>query len=121
MRSIIPSRLEEGRVTDGRMASDASYGTTGAFMITGPKGAQLKIIASDGEGWEHVSVSCEKRTPNWDEMCFVKNLFWRDDECVIQFHPPKSEYVNCHKFCLHLWKPTDHEVRLPPSVLVGPK
>jgi hypothetical protein len=71
-------------------------------------------------GWEHVSVSVDGRVPNWQEMCFVKNLFWSDEECVVQFHPPKSEYVNLHPYCLHLWKPLERDVLLPPSLLVGP-
>jgi hypothetical protein len=38
-------------------------------------------------------------------MCHVKELFFDADECVMQLHPPKSEYVNCHQYCLHLWRP----------------
>jgi hypothetical protein len=121
MRNLVASKLEDGRIRDGPFGSDASYGLTGAFLVMGPTGARLKIVASDGEGWEHVSVSAERRTPNWTEMCFVKDLFWRDDECVIQYHPPKSEYVNCHPYCPHLWKPLDLPLPMPPSILVGPK
>lgn len=126
MRKTIDLRLEEGRVRSGYYASDSTYGNTGAFFIQGPKGARLKIIASDAKlpdshGWEHVSVSCENRTPNWTEMCFVKDLFWAPEECVIQFHPPKNDYVNCHPFCLHLWRYVKQEFPMPPSILVGPK
>lgn len=79
----------------------------------------LQCLASDGFGWEHVSVSViyishqghsrqEQRCPTWQEMCYVKELFWDDPEdVVIQYHPPKSEYVSQHKFCLHLWRPID--------------
>ena len=94
------------------------------FLVHGPKGAQITIISSGVDyefGWEHVSVSIEHRTPNWAEMCFVKDLFWRDDEPVVQFHPPKSEYVNFHPFCLHLWRPLAALLPMPPSHLVGPK
>ena len=121
MRTIIPAKLEQGRVREGRMASTPDYGTTGLFRVMGPKGAMLTIVASDGEGWEHVSVSIERRTPNWDEMCFVKDLFWREDECVVQYHPPRSEYVNFHPHCLHLFRPIDVKIPMPPSFLVGPK
>lgn len=66
---------------------------------------KLCIMASPPDGeWQHVSVSTRHRCPDWQEMCFVKSLFWDDEECVVQFHPPKSEYVNNHDFCLHLWK-----------------
>ena len=53
---------------------------------------------------EHVSVSLRRRCPTWDEMCMVKDIFWADEECVVQFHPPKSKYVNFHPYCLHLWR-----------------
>jgi hypothetical protein len=120
MRLAIPDKLEQGRIKDGELASTSAYGTTGAFFIIGPCGEKLAIIASDGEGWEHVSVSLKRRLPNWTEMCFVKDLFWNDEECVIQFHPPKSEYINCHPLCLHLWKPVGLEIITPPTGLVGP-
>ena len=102
------------------MGSTAAYGLTGAFMVMGPCGTELAIIGSDGEGWEHVSVSCRHRTPNWEEMCFVKDLFWDDEATVIQYHPPRSKYVNCHPNCLHLWRPVGRNVELPPMILVGP-
>lgn len=124
MRNIVPAKLETGRVRHGYLASDPSFGMTGAFFVHGPCGAELKIIASDAtmmevcEGWEHVSVSTERRPPNWQEMSFVKDLFWGENECILQFHPPRSKYVNNHPFCLHLWKPP-FEVPLPPVGLVG--
>ena len=78
----------------------------------------MAIIASWAGGWEHVSVSLRNRCPTWDEMCLVKDIFWRDDECVVQFHPPKSEYVNLHPYCLHLWKKIGEAVELPPKSFV---
>ena len=85
-------------------------------------GVTYRCIASDGEAWEHVSVSLDvQRCPTWQEMCFVKSLFWDTEDCVIQFHPPESEYVNNHPFCLHLWRYIDGETPVPPSILVGYK
>jgi hypothetical protein len=121
MRLTIPDKLEQGRILNGEMGSSSAYGTTGAFFVMGPCSTELLMIGSDDENWEHVSVSCRKRTPNWPEMCFVKDLFWDEEECVIQFHPPKSEYVNFHGFCLHLWKPTGRNIETPLLILVGPK
>jgi hypothetical protein len=83
------------------------------------------IIASDGDvpgelgGWEHVSVSTDRRIPNWIEMSFVKNLFWAAEECVVQYHPPQSEYVNNHPRVLHLWRWTKGDFPMPPNILVG--
>ncbi len=126
MRSILPERLEAGRITTGLGASRRDFGPYGAFKVYGPCGADLMIVASgadypDAHGWEHVSISTPRRPPNWQEMCFVKDLFWSDEECVIQFHPPKSEYVNNHPHCLHLWRNINQPFPLPPSILVGLK
>jgi hypothetical protein len=110
--------------------------TLETFRLAGPAGAPfglfqvgpLRIISSGtpepgspGWPWEHVSVSTETRCPTWDEMCRVKDWFWDAEETVIQFHPPRSEYVNHHRFCLHLWRNLEAPTASPPSELVGPK
>ena len=109
---------------EGPLASNAAFGLHGAFIVDGPCAHDLSIIASDGtdpeaQGWEHVSVKCRNRCPNWQEMSFVKDLFWADDECVIQYHPPKADYVNVHPYVLHLWKPVDHNIPTPPTGLIA--
>jgi hypothetical protein len=121
MRKRLPDDVERGRLRDGDLGSDSTYGCNGAFQLLGPHGRVLRIIASDDLGWEHVSVSLPNRTPNWAEMCFVKSLFWDEEELVMQFHPPKSEYVNYHPNCLHLWRPVGPQPAVPPALLVGPK
>ena len=89
------------------------------WLVKPFKERQVSLVASWGEGWEHVSVVMRNRCPTWDEMCLAKNIFWREDECVAQFHPPKSEYVNNHPYCLHLWKPMGREIETPPKILAG--
>jgi hypothetical protein len=94
---------------------------TKASSLSGPK---LKVLSSPfkkSEGWQHVSVSLPNRCPTWAEMDRVKELFWGEDETVVQFHPKKSEYVNNHPNCLHLWKKIGTEHELPPSILTGIK
>ena len=104
----------------------------GMFYIPIPgSNRTLRIIASSAEfeeaqGWEHVSVCAIEKyrgrendvMPTWDDMCAVKGLFWQPDECVVQFHPPQSEYVNRHAMCLHLWKHVDGH-QTPPKILIG--
>lgn len=114
---------ETGRRDHPVLGSSSRGDTFGCFDLRG-----LTIIASDGgewmfapPAWEHVSVSRRDRTPSWEEMCFVKQQFWLPEDCVVQFHPPQSEYVNCHPRCLHLWKPLGVAIPLPPSETVGPK
>ena len=120
MRTVLPERLERGRVRNGYYGSHHGE-HFGMFRISGPCGCELRVMASAGdgvaEGWEHVSVSA-RRLPNWQEMCFVKDLFWDDEDIIVQFHPPRSRYVNNMSTCLHLWKPP-YAVELPPEILVG--
>lgn len=94
----------------------------GLFMIDTKH--KRTIIASWGGGWEHVSVNDFEVTPTWEYMCELKDIFWGDNECVVQYHPPKSEYVNNLKHCLHLWKPIEKyegKLPIPDSLLVGIK
>ena len=124
MKKEPPQDLEKWRVKYGDMASNSSYGMMGAFMVESPiDGNMILIISDDGKEskWEHVSASRRNRCPNWIEMCFIKDLFWAEDETVIQYHPPKNEYINNHPFVLHLWKPKKQKIPLPPSILVGLK
>lgn len=81
---------------------------------------ELRIIATSGSGWEHVSVSLGTRCPTWDEMELVKRMFFEDHETAMQLHVPPAEHVNCHPFCLHLWRPLGIDIPRPPSILVGP-
>lgn len=110
------------------------YNHAGIFLIKHNKISDyiFYVIASDGMGWEHVSVTLKKslskyrlkdvkRCCTWEEMCYLKDIFWEDSETVIQFHPPKKEHISMHEYCLHLWKPTDYEIKTPPSILVGLK
>lgn len=116
--------VEKRRIVTGTpLASDSTYGNNGAFALAHPGGATLLVIASDGEGWEHVSVSVygKARCPTWEEMCWVKDQFWGEEELVVQYHPPRSDYVNNHPFTLHLWKPIGVEIPAPPAWMVGVK
>jgi hypothetical protein len=111
----------------GLWSSCAADGNNGAFWLASPEpGWHLLVLASDGEvtAWEHVSVSARRvdqvRTPTWKEMAYVKGLCWDEEDVVVQYHPRKSEYVNCHPHVLHLWRPTAAEIPTPPPLLVGP-
>jgi hypothetical protein len=89
----------------------------GAFLISAKEayGVPLKVMSSGRDSkWEHVSVSTQERCPTWDEMHLVKRLFWEDSETVMQLHPPQTNYVNRHPYCLHLWKPVTKAIPLPP-------
>ena len=113
------------RIRTGAMGSNDSYGNNGAFHIRLKTGHFCFVIASDSgisenDLWEHVSISLADRTPTWEEMCEVKDIFWDDEDTVMQLHPPKSQYKNCHPNCLHLWRPVGVVIPMPPSSMVAP-
>lgn len=101
------------------LASDDSYGNNGVFIIH-HLGLTIGCIAADGLGWEHVSVRVEdsKHCPSWTIMNHIKDLFWDEEDCVVQYHPPKSVYVNINKYCLHLWRPIGKEIPIPSTELL---
>jgi hypothetical protein len=125
MRHTPNLRIEHYRRIHPLLSESAAGENWGYFEIATLRGL-LRVIASDGTqeaecGWEHVSVSLGSRTPTWEEMALVKQLFFHDDETVLQFHPKKSAYVNFMPHCLHLWRHRETAIELPPSYLVGPQ
>ena len=70
---------EKYRLKTGRTASDSTYGNNGQFIIRSIKlKAVLFAQASDGLGWEHVSVSVAgiNRCPTWDFQFFANHLLF---------------------------------------------
>lgn len=87
---------------------DSPFQTMKAGFIELPTKARASVIVGFNEdGWEHVSIELyARRLPTWEEMCFIKDIFWEDEENVVQIHPKKSEYVNMTE-ALHLWRPVN--------------
>lgn len=114
--------LDKYRLADQetRIAGQRGDSGCGCFKVF-VGGRSFFVVASDGGGWDHVSVSpCnQKRCPTWEEMCAIKDMFFEPEECAVQYHPPKSEYVNNHPFCLHLWRPNKGaDITIPPKLFV---
>lgn len=117
----VPERF---RAPDKRgIPHSALDGNNGAFAIPAfVPGRPLWAIASDGGGWEHVSVSVDGRKtaiPNWEEMDYVCRIFWDSEDVVMQIHPARSQHVNLHPGCLHLWRPIHATIPLPDPRMVG--
>jgi hypothetical protein len=91
------------------------------------RNVDLRVIASRGdpngreetERWDHVSVSTATRCPTWEEMEFIKRLFFERDETAMQLHVPARDHINNHPYCLHLWRPLDQPIPRPPAIMVG--
>lgn len=131
MRDPFPDVVEKGRVQRPGMQTPRGA-TYGAFYLTCPATrAVLFVMAGDAADWpfggvpfEHVSAHARptptspRRCPTWEEMCWLKGLFFRDDEWVVQYHPAAADHVNHHEHVLHLWRPVGVEVPRPPKECV---
>lgn len=98
----------------------------GMFMFNSPwdKG-ELIVIAAVGYGWDHISVSRADGTPSWLEMDYVKRLFFHEHEWAYQLHAPVAEHIS-GKWpgrralnTLHVWKPHNRTIPIPPRWMVG--
>jgi hypothetical protein len=116
------------RVIGGMYGSTPSDGMNGFFNFErtplGKGKVELFVIASDGvnTGWEHVSVSVKnfKRLPTWEEMAYIKSIFWKPTEVVVEYHPKEEDYINNHDV-LHLWRKVGQDFETPPTYLIGLK
>jgi hypothetical protein len=121
MRNL--NELDRWRITDpARLAHTGGWAgddTVGAFIVPSPLDQKtMAVIASAGEGWDHVSVSRETRVPNWHEMSYIHRMFFRRGEVAMQLHVPETDHINTHPNVLHLWRPWDKPIPLPPKEFV---
>lgn len=99
---------------------DGDHGNGVFWLSSCIDGAPMRVIASDGGGWDHVSVSRKNRCQNWLEMEQVKRAFFEDDETAMQLHVPPADHRSLHEFCLHLWRPNEgREIPRPPALMVA--
>lgn len=81
----------------------------------------LRVIASNGFGWDHVSVSLVDRCPVWEEMEHVRSIVFLPEETAMQLHVPDSDHISHHPNCLHMWRPHALPIPRPPGWMVAPE
>ena len=110
MRTKFSDEVEKCREVGEQLPGSHPGDDYGLFWLRHPwTCSRLKAIVcgsvlDKGIDWEHVSVSSVRRVPTWDEMCWVKGLFFSSNETVVQYHPRARDYVNYHPNCLHMWR-----------------
>ena len=128
-KEIEPARYVDPNVAELNSKEGDCHG---AFSFsTGGANTIVSVLVDTKRGWEHVSVSGHRRikqgskvrtvpfTPNWEEMQGIKDLFFKKSETVFQFHPDESLSASAHDGTLHLWRPVDQVIPLPPQELVS--
>ncbi len=93
---------------------------TGELCCVYTRGECRVIVSHEPAGkgdrrlW-HLSISCERRHPTWEEIRDTRYELLPDVETMAMLLPPKALYVNIHPHCFHLWEvddPRDTEARL---------
>lgn len=130
MKTKVPPELETYRVKNlpsPKVMTDYymnNKGMTGIFRIRAKRfNSELYVFSSQSLGWDHLSISKipkgrKQKLPSWEEMCYIKDLFFDYEERVIQYHPKRSEYINDNPNVLHLWKIQSKEFPSPPLDLL---
>jgi hypothetical protein len=49
----------------------------------------------------------------------IKRLFFNDNEVAMQLHVTPDNHISVHPHCLHIWRPHDVEIPLPPKEFVA--
>jgi len=62
------------------------------------------VIASLDGGALHLSIAHSQRYPTWDEILAVRAWAFPEETEVVMVLARKSEYVNVHNNCFHLWE-----------------
>lgn len=68
----------------------------------------LTVICSaapydDGLWWIHFSMSGKRVLPSWEQLIRAKEAILGTESKAIQVLAPRSQWVNIHPNCLHLW------------------
>ena len=119
MKKKLPANLMRFRIDLPGFEIVPDDDIQGAFIIP-YLDYELKVMCGVGDGWDHVSVSLANRCPHWDEMEWVRRLFFKDGETVLQIHPPVKHHINYHPYVLHLWRAWHVEYTLPPRYMLIP-
>jgi hypothetical protein len=64
----------------------------------------LSVILSIDGGHRHLSIASPARYPSWDEILRVRNWYFPEEMEVVMVLARRSEYVNLHPTCFHLWE-----------------
>jgi hypothetical protein len=63
---------------------------------------ECSVIVTREFGRWHLSIAHPSRYPTWDELAAARYQILPDSVWMIMTLPPRSEYVNCHRFCFQI-------------------
>lgn len=75
--------------------------------VSGQMG-KLRFIVSgeteqDGKRWVHLSIIKANAIPEWNELVRVRNAVLGEEALCLHIVSRRSQHVNIHPYCMHLW------------------
>jgi hypothetical protein len=83
-------------------AGSAPIAPGGSLWLSREK--HLRLIVSVDGGYLHASISHPDRYPTWAEIMRVRDWIFPAEMEVVMVLARRSEYVNLHPNCFHLWQ-----------------
>jgi hypothetical protein len=84
-----------------------------------PKRGQSVCVSvhreQDGRNWIHLSIAHPEQDPTLQEMQAIKDAFVGPARKAIMVFPKRSEHVNLHPHCFHLFALVDQDKDLLPD------
>jgi hypothetical protein len=53
--------------------------------------------------WWHISIAHPLGLPSWEQLVEVKEAFMGKEVKAMHLLPPRSQWMNVHPHCMHLW------------------
>lgn len=116
MKEILPAKLTMGRVRvrKGENRQDQRNAT---YVVMGPQKRELLVIISDKAGWDHCRISVNlsrKQEATNEEIMYIRELIFKPDEVVVEFHNMREGYINDDTVTTHLWRNQGEVIAVPP-------
>jgi len=108
------------RAAKGRVLEDAGIDWLSCLLPGHKNGRSLNCVAAWRGGWDRVRVlTAQPGAPTWADMCIVKDVFFGENETVIQVHPPDTHPAHLKRSAVRLvlWRPQMGGIPLPPATV----
>lgn len=80
------------------------------------KFGRCKVLVDQRSGGWHLSISHHRELPRWEEVREARYTFIPSDVTMAMILPPKTEYVNIHEYCFHLFQ-IESEDKIKPKLI----
>lgn len=117
MRELLSPKLTMGRVRVSRRENRDDERNATYIVIEPKNGRQLTVIISDTNGWDRCQISVYG-SKKWEvtsvEVSYVRDLVFKEDDVVVEYHMKPEGYINVGDCTRNLWRNQREEISQPP-------